>query len=316
MTQSKKLRQDNDSNKKESLEQTNNSLTSDEKQASAHKSNHPSDIAISKFKYDQAKIANIIAAIAVTVSIFLAIFTYSLFKQTSTQTKAANKAAAASVTADSIANNNYNLSDSIYKVTDTANKRTLSETKRYDDNFLAAQEKAFNENKKDADVRELRDKKSFEESKKQFEIENRPFLQLVNIRVDTITHGKPITITYYFYNYGRFPAKVISVNTQVEYGITNDYPASKEVESPYNTKTNFYIANGISQQLSCVGRDTLPKNFVDSYNSGKISLFMYGYCEFINPITSKKFLYKFKNRINTKPFFTEDAQRNEVIEEK
>ncbi len=267
-------------------------------------------------KYDQAKIANIIAGVAVTVSIFLAVFTYSLFKQASTQTQAANRSASASVTADSIANNSYHLSDSIYKATDTSNKRTFDETKHYNDNFLKAQQKAFVEAKKDADIREKRDSIAFQQTKKQFEIENRPYLQIVNVNIDTLEKGKPFYISYYLNNFGKFPANVLLVKTQITYSTNTVYEIPISFDKYTNIKTNFYVSNGVSQKLYTNGIDTLPKLFVDQYNNGKISLFFFGLCEFINPITNKKFIYKFKDRINNKPSFTIEVQENTVTEEK
>ncbi|MDR3694803.1 hypothetical protein [Mucilaginibacter sp.] len=168
---------------------TNRGLSNNEERRHSEHGEKTNHNGIFKQKYNQAKIANLIAAVAVCVSIVLAVFTYSLFKQASNQTVVANKSAAAAVTADSIANNSYHLSDSIYKESENANKITFAETKRYNDGFLRAQQNIFDENKKDAISREQREKTTFEETKKDFEIENRPFLQTINLKIDSNTES-------------------------------------------------------------------------------------------------------------------------------
>ncbi len=142
-------------------------------------------------KSRQPLIANWIAGIAALVTFGVFIINYRLFEKTSVQAIAALKA-------DSIAERSYVLSYSIYKSTDSSNKASFIETKRVNDSTIIENRKR---SKRDslslnAQIQTLK------ETKNEFEIDNQPFLQVLNVKIDTLIAGKPMVVSYKLYNHG------------------------------------------------------------------------------------------------------------------
>jgi len=211
----------------------------------------------------------------------------------------------------------FKLQRDAYKSSDIENKITLTQTKDYNDKLLSAQKDVLTETRKDAIKKDKRDSINFIETKNEFETENRPFLQVANLTISPLQHGMPFKLTYYFNNFGKLPAKVISTKAGITYAATSNKIANPKKEVIYgNIETNFYIANGVSQSLFAEKIDTLSQTFIDEYNKGNINVYFLGSCEYVNPVTNRKFLYQYEYKMNTKPEFTMVTIENSIVEEK
>jgi hypothetical protein len=170
----------------------------------------------------------------------------------------------------------------------------------------------LNETRKDAVKKDYRDSNTFAENKNEFEIENSPFLEIINPSISTIVKNTPIIINFSYYNHGKLPAQVTMCKSAVEY---SPFDFAKENPAPNYSqfKSDFYIANGVSQQLY-TRLDSLDSKKIKEYNDGFAYLFLNGYCEYINPVTKKKFKFYFRQRFKNKPIPGIESIKNSVVQ--
>ena len=146
---------------------------------------------------NQPKVANIISLAMVVVTFLLFVYTYRLYKTAAEDSKTARQSAKAADNSAVTAQN------------------TLDETKKYDSLSLIKQQKAIddnNEGSKQAFDRANRSltlqDSSLRETQKEFEIENKPFVQITDIKFDTLEKDKPIAIRYVFCKFGETARKM------------------------------------------------------------------------------------------------------------
>jgi len=131
------------------------------------------------------------------VTFLLFVYTYRLYKTAAEDSKTARQSAKAADNSAVTAQN------------------TLDETKKYDSLSLIKQQKAIddnNEGSKQAFDRANRSltlqDSSLRETQKEFEIENKPFVQITDIKFDTLEKDKPIAIRYVFCKFGETARKM------------------------------------------------------------------------------------------------------------
>ncbi|WP_259066780.1 hypothetical protein HDF24_21320 [Mucilaginibacter sp. X4EP1] len=192
--------------------------------------------------------------------------------------------------------------------------QNIEEIKRYNDALLAAQKDVLIETKKDAIKKDKRDSANLAETKKEFQTENSPFLEIINAAINTIEKNKPVTITFSFYNHSKLPAQVIISKSAIEWS-TYENPIRDPNMRPGQSKTNFYIANGVSQGFT-TQIDSLTSNVIKGYNDGWEYIFLRGSCEYVDPVTNKTFIFSFVVRFYTKPIVGIETIKSSVEEEK
>jgi hypothetical protein len=280
---------------------------------------------------NQPKVANLISAGMLVATIVLAIFTYKVFNQTTSQTIAANRSAdAAKISADAAKRSadlqkkaldeSSDFNKRIFKLqqdannsSDSTNKSTLAQTKAYNEKLLTAQKEVLTETKKDAIKKDYRDSANLAETKKEFEIENSPFLEIVNASISTVEKNKPVIITFAYFNHSKLPAQVIVAKSRITYSMFKNAVASADTNNFAQTKGKSYIANGVSENIT-TQTDSLMHDIVSGYNSGVYYLFLEGYCEYVNPVTKKKFKFSFTQRFTEKPVHGAESTRADVDE--
>lgn len=233
---------------------------------------------------NQPLIANIIAAIGVLVSIVMFIYTYLLFTETQKSTKAAIKSADAAELAvmEQIKN------DSINKINESIKSRndSVNTYKRFqlDSASIQAQIDYFNE------------------IKKQFEIENRPFVQLGDFKLNPfqrVNNQIVFPIKFRVVNFGKLPAQILEVN--YDNFFMGDKDAIDSVDAyniKYKTNYNVTIGNVADGGMEIDATIIIEEDWVyDKIQKGEWNYFLFGNIKYICPTTKKFYLYKFIYRI-------------------
>ncbi len=150
-------------------------------------------------KDNQPLIANLVAIGILVVTSILAWYTYRLYKNASEDSKTARQSAYA-------ANNSAIIA-----------QKTLDTTRKYDSISLVKQQKAIDDNNASSQLAFKRANKSLtfqdsslKETQKEFEIENRPLIQITHIKLVTFEIGKQVEVDFNVTNFGKQPARIIN----------------------------------------------------------------------------------------------------------
>jgi len=166
-------------------------------------------------KTNQPKIANIISAISALISLALGILTLCLYYQTKEATKLTRHALSHQITKDSNDNVNRIRKDTIDSIADA--KKLKRDTQ-----FINKQKRGI-----DAQIGSLK------ETQKEFEIENRPFMAMIDIKVDTPAVKKDLNYLGFITNTGKQPAFIIDFYyTWKTDTASSDYKISDVVRYP------------------------------------------------------------------------------------
>jgi hypothetical protein len=172
-------------------------------------------------KKNQPLIANIVSFVALLISAILAVFTYYLYHIASGQVdsvvKAGNAAQSSALTAI----------------------KTLNETKSYNRTYIKLQKEMFKSDSVSGNKKQKQDSLSFstqitslKETQKDFEIENRPFISIVNSNVDTPFVNKPIYVYAQIVNSGKQPAFIIDTYYDIKPSLDSSYKNFEGIDHP------------------------------------------------------------------------------------
>lgn len=228
-----------------------------------------------------AIIANRIAIIGTFINLALAGLTYLLFIKTGEANKTsmqsleqAQKAVEQAKRANDIADSNFRLSVIAAKSNDEIS----------DANFKLSTQSL------NAQI------KSFQETQKQFEIENKPNLQIGGINIDSISRLK---ISFNIRNFGKQPAKIFSISSALVYtnnpNLTN---AKYEVAKSFNS---FVPQDGYVPFSISAGEKILNEQQIILLKNGNYFVYIIGECKYLNTVNLQKRSYKFNYRISYNP---------------
>jgi hypothetical protein len=138
-------------------------------------------------------------------------------------------------------------------------------------------------------------------SQDQFNIEYRPYIQLINIdQKDTLSY---VGVQYTLINYGKSPAKFISVQEDYKFDkhLTNDEAIKFYKDSIQNIPSISKINNSIGENAS-----NTPMLFAYTQRpiiyslaiNGQIDIYFYGRVVYMSPITQQIFELKYLYRLN------------------
>jgi len=271
-----------------------------------------------------AIIANLISVIGLIVNIVLAGFTYMLFQKTveanktsSASLSEARNAVKAAENANAISQLNYELaaqsslsSDATSKANFQLAKRALDAqilySKRADSNYL----KSINVATDALDV----SKSNLERTQKFFEIENKAYLLLSNVKMDSFIVDKRQQITINVKNYGKLPVLI-------EYSLTGflfDTAANiKKLQyPPENIKYhNFYLPAGSDIALPYASFIVEPLMY-QALTKQVIFAFVYGEVIYVDVAANKRYSYTFCLRLHTNGRFAPTPLNNRTYEVK
>ncbi|MGZ3754020.1 MAG: hypothetical protein ACXVAY_15145 [Mucilaginibacter sp.] len=246
-----------------------------------------------------ARIANVIAGIALVVSAILAWYTYKVFEIASSQKDSVKKSADASMLSAQTAQNTLNetkrYNDSYLKSETDA----FNEAKRYNDGSLNIQQNAFDSNNKESKERFKRDTmalglqiKALKQSNEQFVKQNEPYLK-VEIDSVYVQYGQ-LKVRYYIINLSNTPVRVIGEKTEAQIAVT---PPVKK--GAFNDRLDgiTYITKESPQQKIFTLRN-ITKEAIEMANDGTYSIYWNAVFEYVNEITDEKRLYTISVKIN------------------
>lgn len=143
---------------------------------------------------------------------------------------------------------------------------------------------------------------SIEENKKQFQIENRPFLQLGDFEISnferTNNNETVLPIKFRVVNFGRFPAQILEVNyDNLLRGDTNAIDSIDVYKKKYNTNYNVTIGNVSNGGMPIDGTVYIEDWVYEKIQKNEWNYFLFGEIKYKCPTTGKYYKYQFIYRI-------------------
>lgn len=216
----------------------------------------------------------------VIVTVILAIATFALYWEATRQSGISNKAAQAAITADSLTQIAITRDSSRYI------QSSLTDSARFERQYGLS-------------YKSLRTQiGTITTTQKDFEIENEPYLQVMQPSIETFIVGQPITLTYFFVNLGKYPAKILTLDVG---GKANTYPPNVEdsntfkFDKPFPDFINTFIIKESPLSLDHPAVDEIP--LTQSKYQGVIShtynYYLYGRIQYQNLANHKNKIYSF-----------------------
>jgi hypothetical protein len=291
--------------------QVKNGLTEDEKpkhHATPTQTDEP--IGVNILSYHKHKewapiVANIVSCIAVGVSLWLAIVTYRLYRIAATQSNSVIKAGDAAQSSAITAKKTLDSAIIFNGKSIGEQEKIFIATKKYNDSSLYVQQKAIDGNAKSSELTFQRESKSLDlqdstlkETQKEFDIENKPFISIANIRIDTNMIGKKFTLTYVFINNGKQPCQIIDGGVSfkpLDDPDFRDIPKVPQNTSPVNVYLSYNQFLPMTQKVDSV----TTKSMFDLINSDKIFFYVYGKIKYKSIASEKIYTFTFDFRVST-----------------
>lgn len=140
---------------------------------------------------------------------------------------------------------------------------------------------------------------TFKEIKKEFEILNRPILQIGDIAVGNFEPGKKPVVVYKLENHGTFAAKTLVRKFKLGYVKNmNERPVSpswEKIEIP------IYISKEIPFTENMFMSDTLEREYYEAIYKGELIIMAVGEFEYINEASNKSCVFEFAIKIYPPP---------------
>ena len=203
--------------------------------------------------------ANRIAIVGTIINLALAGLTYMLFQKTveanktsQTSLAEAQKAVDQAKRANDIAEANFKFSKEMSINNDSISAVNLSLTKK------SVETQFYDINQK----------------RKEFEIENRPFIQIVDIKIDSIGTDKITTVSFNVVNMGKFPGTVTNMKTNLSFGADNIIVPNleKKLLSTKDETLNLSVSTGYQINRTIKGR---PLTGIEFSNFEKRESYIY-----------------------------------------
>lgn len=240
-------------------------------------------------KSSAARIANIIAAVSVIISGVMFYYTFRLFSETQR--------------ANNIADSNYHLAKAAFESSDKSVKANYDLAKRSFENSNEDAKKRFK-----IDSANLKAQAIFlTENIKQFEVANRPFAQITNVRINTLMPWKKLYISYDVVNYGKLPAKVLTGRFRYDLALKNENESF--IDSILPTINYQQMGNTINLIIS--GNSIINERFVSNQNitawqysklvNGDAYIYFNGKIRYMNFVTKKQYETNFIYKISLSP---------------
>lgn len=232
---------------------------------------------------NRISIGNLILAIAIFI------ITYLLFRETQKSTKAAIDSATAAQ--NTYAEQRYNDSITRYNESIQSIADSINTAKRFVLDSLS---------------RDLQNKslaaqiQSIKETQRQFDVTNRPYIQLSDFDFTTLEVGKPIKIKYRIENVGSQPAKLQKTEVQIRISPIVLAPSNvkniKKMISAAKLKSQIgfqYINRNGVIDLNFETDDPLPNSIMDGLIAKKMFFYLIGKITYLNVLNDRTRQYTF-----------------------
>jgi len=247
-------------------------------------------------KTNQPTIANVISAISAAISFGLGVLTLWLYFQAKEATKLTGDALRHQIAkdrADSINTANKDTADAI------ANRAKYTR----DSDFISKQKAGI-----DSQI------VAVQQTQRDFNISNEPYLQVIQVKLDTFIEGKPIHVSCGFENLGGYPVKVDSSKTVISVRMFNPGFDHKIKISDYSTDIiNLYVTRGYPQGYTIESDYPLSKSSYLAVIYDKYYVWLTGKIIYHNIINKESKIYTFAMKIKpnmTARFVVNDNVKN------
>ena len=147
------------------------------------------------------------------------------------------------------------------------------------------------------------------ETKKEFEQENRPFIQLSDIKIDTSSYKA--LLSFKIINYGKFPADVLYVKYRI--GTSLSISENKILYLKWQTyDRKIYVASGVNYLPEFSVMRTLSNYLLRAFKDGEIITYLDVEIKYTTYGTKSTFLHTSINKI--KYGVSDSTIRNEDVE--
>jgi hypothetical protein len=135
---------------------------------------------------------------------------------------------------------------------------------------------------------------AFKASQQESELENRPFVQVYNIKIDT--SGSIGNIKFTVFNYGKFPAKIEYVKYRI--GIALTIKPDKRIYLKWeNNERKIYIVSGLNSLPEIQFIKATSNDAIKAFKDGQIITYLEVEIKYTSYVTNKTFLHKSLNEM-------------------
>jgi hypothetical protein len=223
---------------------------------------------------------DIIAIVAVLISAILFVITLLTFRQTKRSVDIAAQAMKEAIINDSA----MRARDSIKFSSDTA----FAIKKFIQDTISANESFSLSSNILQTQINALK------ETQKEFELENRPFVQVSEIKIDT--SGYKALLSFKIRNYGKFPADVLYVKYRIGAAVSRDENKIVYLKTQ-TSEHNIYIASGVNYLPEFGAMTSSSKHPLSAMKDGEIVMYLYVEIKYTTYGTKSTFLHTSLNKI-------------------
>ena len=252
-----------------------------------NRNNGPSDDK-KKWQY-----ADTIAVCALVVGVVMTIVTYRLFELSQKQAQSVIDGGDAAKRSVEIAKNTFEADTSFSGKTlrnqiESQRKAEIADTvkSRHEASAFNLQKQSVN-----AQIKTLR------EQQKEFEIENKPLVQVADVRIDTLAPGKRMSIRFSFINYGKQPVKGLVNKYQISVVNFKDTPNFTDKNSAFHTN-NSYLSGGTLFNNYFTSGYILTNQDYETIRIGEFVIYLNGEFTFRNTVTNKISSYNYRKKLN------------------
>ncbi|MEZ2338752.1 hypothetical protein AB6735_24090 [Mucilaginibacter sp. RCC_168] len=245
-------------------------------------------------RYKNWNVADRIALWGLLINFTLAFVTYLLYHLSVKGVEAADLSA-------KVAEKALVFQRQTQKTADSNQKISTAIQKIKDDATFKLQESALN-----AQINAIK------ETQNEFEIENKPFLQITRISVDSPKIGQELHAKFIFYNAGKQPLQIISGRLDVGYA-TGPMDKDFRFNRPDTINRHGYITSASYQEMVINSQVLLSKQSFELANNGYFKTFLRGIYVYRSTFSNKKYKYTFDYKI-LKDTFTNGVATIAIID--
>jgi hypothetical protein len=143
---------------------------------------------------------------------------------------------------------------------------------------------------------------AFTQAQNRFTIENRPFVQVTDVIIDTAE--TKVTARFRFSNLGKFPGKILKANYGAALGVARNLSDITDkplyMEKLYNNSVGSGYGVGSEVSLNTISKDDMKINYA-SFKKGEAYFYLYGNVSYQNIMTLEVYKCNFIYQIAIVP---------------
>jgi hypothetical protein len=270
--------------------------------------------------YWPPSLTDIIAFFMLLVTGALMWFTYGLYKSATEDSKTSVSSASAANRSATIAQQTLNEIKDYNTKSLAEQDKNFTDIRKYNDSSLLIQKAIIDSNSFANRSNLERTNKSLalqdstlRETQREFEIENQPLLQIINIHLIPFEVNKTIHLTFDLRNFGKQPARLIVNKHIMRINPIDKAPIINESEMVVDFKTkDMYLPNGVADPQDDESNVNMNQEVLDLIKNKRWCLYIMGVIEFESTANSKKYQFRYNFRIITTPKYDLQSVVNEI----